>query len=81
MLDNALKIRFLRVAKGLIVNFARFSARNMMTMGMCPPFVTRIINTIESTFRGHVVVVPQPCFYDYKNILTNLDTEMYNRAF
>ena len=46
VLDNALKMRFLRITKELLGNLVRYCIRNLMTLGLIPPFIRRIILTV-----------------------------------
>ena len=53
----------------------------MAALGFLPAYINRISGMVLASYKGHVTVVPSPDFNDYCNVLSNVTTEQYYKAF
>ena len=81
VLDNAIKLRVVRILRELLGNTARYLLRQMTTLGLVPRYIRQIAYTVEQSYKGHVTVVPSPTLKDYTNLLVNLTPEIYYPGF
>lgn len=52
----------------------------LVTIGIIPQYVQGIADLVMQSYSGHVTIAPNPTFYDYQNLLGDVEEESIPRV-
>ena len=77
VVDSNLSKRYVRTVKALIGNEFRHWLRQFNELGLLPQNLKTLAQVVVQTNKGHVTIVPEPTYRDYRDLFVNLTPETF----